>query len=68
MFRFNIAHIDGHVDDGIWMDSFDVPPQWWGVSDAASGWTRPYGWRWKPNKEDGVVLNPNFELAFDENK
>ncbi len=69
-FRFNAVHLDGHVHDGIWSDLFYSVPTFWGiyVSSFGHGGPRPYGWRWKPSKDDGVELTPGFSGAFDENK
>jgi prepilin-type N-terminal cleavage/methylation domain-containing protein len=68
-FRFNILHIDGHVDDSRWQDT------WFGggylvnlKSASTSQKNRPYGfWRQGSQGSEGPRESPSFEGAFDQN-
>jgi hypothetical protein len=75
-FRFNVAHVDGHVDHSVWMEDRDLRLD---VSDWLFGtyaWSAPYGWRFKttssPEYSETADTNlepiPGFPLAFDRNK
>jgi prepilin-type N-terminal cleavage/methylation domain-containing protein len=68
-FRFNIGHLDGHVDDTVWKDLPDGLRTHL-ITDSKS---RPYGWpykyRWYGGGGwawvDGIVEEPVFDGAFD---
>ncbi len=69
--RFNIVHLDGHVDDSIWQEN---RPQWSFAFNIHSQNLRPYGWPWKTEVGqgssqfgDGIVEEPYFKGAFDDN-
>jgi prepilin-type N-terminal cleavage/methylation domain-containing protein len=67
--RFNIGHLDGHVDDSVWHD-FALNNSWTWVPGPR---IRPYGYPWKlevepgPGYGDGIVEESWFEGAFDDN-
>jgi hypothetical protein len=63
-FRFNVVHMDGHVHDAQWNEPWTAGH--WGVSEG-SGKGRPYGWKWKPSKDDGVEMDSDFSGAYDMN-
>jgi prepilin-type N-terminal cleavage/methylation domain-containing protein len=63
-FRFNVVHLDGHVDDSTWVDTSTYST--WYIYIGAS--SRPYGWRCVGgNPDNGVEDNPNIDGSFDEN-
>ena len=64
-FWFNVLHIDGHIHDSTWQESFRTGGGW-----SVDDWKpRPYGWKWKdPHPYYGVELDPGIEAPFDENK
>ncbi len=67
-FRFNIIHIDGHVDDSPWREI--LPSDRWAIADSVAGWIdndRPYGWWLNSNTNYGLQDTPMFEGAFDMN-
>ena len=64
-YRFNVLHLDGHVDNAIWLDT--TTAALWAIWIPGQG-TRPYGWKWKNgNPDKGVEPNPNVDKSFDEN-
>jgi prepilin-type N-terminal cleavage/methylation domain-containing protein len=64
-FNFNVVHLDGHVNDSVWQESFTA--KGWGIKEST---TRPYGWgqRNPGIPKYGVKLTSGFEGAFDRNK
>ncbi len=68
-FRFNVSHIDGHVDDGIWKEVRSSAS--WMMTDSDDGDYRPYGWPWKASggtyHQDGLEDEPKWASAFDTN-
>jgi prepilin-type processing-associated H-X9-DG protein len=54
-FRFNILHLDGHVDESVWQETRDTTPSW-GV---------PYGWKYA-NAPAGNPLGGNNQAGVDE--
>jgi hypothetical protein len=72
MFRFNVAHLDGHVNDSTWKEPLSGGIYWqWRM--PRKDWGRPYGWPYigKPlsNQSIGgpIEKTPAIEGAFDEN-
>ena len=67
LFRFNVLHLDGHIHDGLWKDP-RLEYGW--LLDSAGGWSAgiPYGWLWKPDPNDGLKAEPEFDGAFDRNR
>ncbi len=64
-FRFNILHVDGHVDDSVWKQ-VEMGGNWL-VDGSDWHWgKRPYGWD-LINWDDGLKEKPMFEGAFDQN-
>jgi hypothetical protein len=71
--RFNIVHLDGHVDDTVWKDKpqREATPAGHLTYCAGSGFPRPYGWPYKYEWYgtgvwlDGIVEEPVFVGAFD---
>ncbi len=67
VFRFNVAHLDGHVDDSVWRDDGTVenngyPYQ---VPNFERGY--PYGYSAYGWPDKAVYREPDFEGAFDDN-
>jgi prepilin-type processing-associated H-X9-DG protein len=66
-FRFNVLHLDGHVDDSVWKET-KSSEMWQMPHDYRK---RPYGWATKngawPEKM-GPEEWPLFEGAFDQNE
>ena len=73
--RFNVAHLDGHVDDAKWLE---IREKW-----SKCNWMfkqgdvyAPYGWRFKTTGVPAVYVNadtnlepiPGFSRAFDSNR
>jgi len=68
-YRFNVAHLDGHIDDSPWKEvngsiwnQYRLPVQDWG---------RPYGWAYYNGSLTGIGGSiqraPYIDGAFDEN-
>jgi hypothetical protein len=76
-FRFNVVHLDGHVDDTVLMDVREslVDGSDW-LFGGWGDWWAPYGWRFKTtsspeysqNADSNLEPIPGFPLAFDRNK
>jgi prepilin-type N-terminal cleavage/methylation domain-containing protein len=72
MFRFNVAHLDGHVNDSSWKEPLtgSIYRQW---RMPNVDWGRPYGWPYigksLSNTSIGGAIEkaPAIEGAFDEN-
>jgi prepilin-type N-terminal cleavage/methylation domain-containing protein len=63
--RFNVVHLDGHVDDERWMEVRDKwGSNWWTFDDGSA--YAPYGWRYKSSTEIEPI--PGFHRAFDRNR
>jgi len=75
-FKFNIIHLDGHVDDGLWqMPLAPNALSWIENSHPNHGWKygTPYGWLWdteppNSNTHGGIRNEAEFRGAFDTNK
>ncbi|MFC1671756.1 hypothetical protein ACFL01_01340, partial [Planctomycetota bacterium] len=73
-FRFNVLHLDGHVDASVWKDLSPVRGQN-AIAWAVAWWTayhdndfHPYGWLAnEANPNLGLSETPMFEGAFDQN-
>jgi hypothetical protein len=68
--RFNIVHLDGHVDDSVWKDYPIYTDSWLLYMDDGGSWNtkrRPYGWWLQSNNSLGYKTVPMFEGAFDQN-
>ena len=75
--RFNVLHLDGHVDDDDWGESLPQcssigGTRWFILRYADNNLFCVYGWRYKDisgsNWKQGVEPIPGFSLAFDENR
>jgi prepilin-type N-terminal cleavage/methylation domain-containing protein len=70
-FRFNTAHLDGHIGDGIWQEPY-IDANWL-IDEPDQGGPAPYGWPYKKDVGvggslyDGLVEEAWFDEAFDEN-
>jgi prepilin-type N-terminal cleavage/methylation domain-containing protein len=75
-FKFNVIHLDGHVDDGLWqMPLAPNALSWIENSHPNHGWKygTPYGWLWdneppNSNTHGGIRDQAEFRGAFDTNK
>jgi prepilin-type N-terminal cleavage/methylation domain-containing protein/prepilin-type processing-associated H-X9-DG protein len=75
--RFNVLHLDGHVDDCAWTEhrACRSHERWWLFQHSGS-WEAPYGWRYKTTASPACYTNaatnlepiPGFPLAFDRNR
>ncbi len=79
LWRFNMLHVDGHVDDGHWNELRSEPK--YGANEYGIGWLvnwkpdasgwcdpRPYGWKWMTNPAgDRDGIEPWLDSAFDFN-
>jgi prepilin-type processing-associated H-X9-DG protein len=65
-FRFNVVHLDGHVDSSLWKEPW-VSTEW--MRSDPSYDNRPYGWAYKgaPNDTSGLMDEPEWKGAFDTN-
>ena len=65
MFRFNVVHLDGHVDGSLWKEPLGAST-WQMPQDYEK---RPYGWALTSSagKKTGPAETPKFEGAFDQN-
>ena len=66
-FRFNVLHLDGHVDDSVWKEH-TVETNWlvYGTGDYDYK-NHAYGWFRGSPASDGMKNLPEFEGAFDQN-
>ncbi len=65
LFKFNVLHVDGHVDASMWKDTRTSSS--WVIYISSQG-HKPYGWKWKGgNPDNGVEDNTLVEGSFDEN-
>jgi hypothetical protein len=65
-FRFNVGHVDGHVDARIWREVYPISTMWlvWEVPHDKRG--RPYGWPFKSGGSSaGIVEDTPNAWAFD---
>jgi len=62
-FRFNVLHIDGHVDDSQWREPY-ILKSWRGLPQG--GYGRIYGWTWE-GTGTAREFNTLFAGAFDKN-
>jgi prepilin-type N-terminal cleavage/methylation domain-containing protein len=63
--RFNMVHLDGHVDDANWMEVRTGPGKnGWMFQDGSV--YAPYGWRYKTATDMEPI--PGFPRAFDRNR
>jgi hypothetical protein len=73
-YKFNVLHLDGHVDDELWMEYLNQSDDWTFERTSGKGWMdSPYGWQFKDPSSisgatKGIELIPGFPRAFDENK
>jgi prepilin-type N-terminal cleavage/methylation domain-containing protein len=70
LWRFNVLHLDGHVDDEAWMETSKLGYSGYAWQFFRDGkWTNmtPYGWRFKTgNKLDGGIEPiPGFPRPWD---
>jgi prepilin-type N-terminal cleavage/methylation domain-containing protein len=70
-FRFNVVHLDGHVDDMFWKEPVGASLyRGWRVPEV--DWGRPYGWLYYNGSTTGIggsiKKEPYVDGAFDENK
>jgi prepilin-type N-terminal cleavage/methylation domain-containing protein/prepilin-type processing-associated H-X9-DG protein len=68
-FRFNVLHLDGHVDDSTWKD-YPLYTGSWSLYMSNGGWDqkrRPYGWWTTSPSSLGYKEWPMCEGAFDQN-
>jgi hypothetical protein len=72
--RFNVVHLDGHVDDGMWTE-YHTEDNAWMFARPGPYWmdNTPYGWRFKDysgvdGAKKGMEIIPGFPRAFDENR
>jgi hypothetical protein len=76
--RFNVVHLDGHVDDARWMEMREVYSVCYGdyLFVQKTWFDVPYGWQFKTTEMPGLVDNaednlepiPGFPRAYDCNK
>jgi prepilin-type processing-associated H-X9-DG protein len=67
-FRFNVLHLDGHVDNSFWKETYANSLAWLADGPPWNQLHRPYGW-WVKSPSNGGFLErlPMFEGAFDQN-
>jgi prepilin-type N-terminal cleavage/methylation domain-containing protein len=74
-FRFNVVHLDGHVDDSAWMEHRPTGSGSRWLFSQAGWWEAAYGWRFKAmsspeyidNADDNLEPIPGFPRPFDRN-
>jgi prepilin-type N-terminal cleavage/methylation domain-containing protein len=65
-YRFNVVHLDGHVDDSRWKDPA-IAWDWVFKEGSNQYWNHAYGWQWCADTSYGFEKVPGFEGAFDDN-
>ena len=74
LYRFNVLHLDGVVDDEYWMEYLNQSDDWHFERTSGDAWMKsPYGWRFKDPSSisgaaKGIELIPGFPRAFDEGR
>jgi hypothetical protein len=78
--RFNAVHLDGHVDDAVWMETRPIYSEyycdWLFKVQGTYNNEAPYGWQYRTtstptmfdNADDNLEPIPGFPRAFDCNK
>jgi prepilin-type N-terminal cleavage/methylation domain-containing protein len=70
-FRFNIVHLDGHVDDSVWKEPVAGSLRFSWIVPGNKDWGRPYGWEYRGGgftAIGGAIEKESFiDGAFDEN-
>jgi hypothetical protein len=68
--RFNVIHLDGHVDDGPWTEVLPECDDWFFERYSDGNLDSVYGWQFKSVSgwKQGLEPIPGFPRAFDENK
>jgi hypothetical protein len=70
-YKFNVLHLDGHVDDQLWLEYLPECDDWFFERYSDGNLDSVYGWRFKDtsgtNWQNGLEMIPGFPLAFDEN-
>jgi prepilin-type N-terminal cleavage/methylation domain-containing protein len=70
-FRFNILHLDGHIDDSVWKEPVAGALRFGWVVPGNKDWGRPYGWAYVGGGYTaigGAIQKESFiQGAFDEN-
>jgi len=67
IFKFNVLHLDGHVDDSIWKSATSATNNWYPYLVPSGEWPYPYGYSHYGWPYHGCYREPDFEGAFDEN-
>jgi prepilin-type N-terminal cleavage/methylation domain-containing protein len=67
IFRFNVVHLDGHVDDSLWKDDGTVENNGFPYQVPCFERGYPYGYGHYGWPNHAVKRYPDFEGAFDEN-
>jgi prepilin-type N-terminal cleavage/methylation domain-containing protein len=67
VFKFNVVHLDGHVDDTMWKSTGSANNNWYPYLVPSGEWPFPYGYGNKGWPGYGLKKQPNFEDAFDAN-
>jgi prepilin-type N-terminal cleavage/methylation domain-containing protein len=70
--RFNVVHLDGHVDDERWLEYLPQCDDWFFERYSDLNHDSVYGWRFKDvsgsNWKQGLEPIPGFPRPFDENR
>jgi hypothetical protein len=67
VFRFNVVHVDGHVDDSLWKSATGANNNWYPYQVPSGNWAFPYGHGNHGWPAYGCRKEADFEGAFDEN-
>jgi prepilin-type N-terminal cleavage/methylation domain-containing protein len=67
VFRFNVVHLDGHVDDTVWQSVGSANNNWYPYLVPSGEWPFPYGYSHYGWPHHGCYREPDFDAAFDEN-
>jgi prepilin-type processing-associated H-X9-DG protein len=70
--KFNVLHLDGHVDDSMWAEYLPESDDWLFARYSNPGHVSVYGWRFKSvsgtDWRQGIEVIPGFPRPFDENR
>ncbi len=71
-YRFNVLHLDGHVDDELWGEYLPECDNWFFERYSDQNLDSVYGWQFRSvfgtDWKQGLEPIPGFPRPFDENK
>ena len=71
-YRFNVLHLDGHVDDDLWGEYLPECDNWFFERTSDQNLDSVYGWQFRDtsgtNWKQGLEPIPGFPRPFDGNR